>query len=169
MKKLLALVTLSCSFFLAYAEPIDDLEQAIRNGNIPQVKSLLQTAVISDSDLASLIDLAQQNINFNEGQLKCSKVTFGFSESPFKQLFSCLGGWVSGMTFLIVLVDIYDHYQFTGFRPLMVPATGIPLATSIFLFRYLLQLRERAYKKWQKGFDGAVTIKQLLLRHKNKD
>lgn len=169
MKKVLISLVLSLSFLLAFAEPIDDLEQAIKNSTIPQVRSLLQATVLSDADLASLIDLAQQSINFNEGQLKCLKVTFGLSESPFKQLFSCIGGWFSGMVFMIALVDIHDHYHLTGFRPLMIPATGIPLASSIFLFHYLLKLRTQAYKKWQNAFDDAVTIKQLLLRHKNKN
>ncbi len=169
MKKVLISLALSCSFLLAFAEPIDDLEQAIKKGNIPQVKSLLQTTALSDADFVSLIDLAQQSITFNEGQLKCLKITFGLAESPFKQLFSCFGGCVSAFAFILIFSEVYAQCKFTGFRPLMIPATGIPLASSIFLFHYLLKLRTQAYKKWQNAFDDTVTVKQLLLRHKNKN
>ncbi len=190
MNQKLFILPLFASFFFVYsADPIEHLEEAIREGNIAQVKPLLQTTTLSDAELATLIDLTQQLMNFSKGQLECSKLTLGLSESPFKQFFSFMGGLILGEMFLLsgaygidlfsdpekiygsyaqlhkVPKDYSPHSKIEAL-PLALIST-ISLIYSIKLFKYFFTLRTNAYKKWQDTFDNSLAIKQLLMKHKN--
>ncbi len=98
MKKT-AITLLLFPFFLAQAQPLEKLEQAIKDSSVTEVKELLTKATLSNAQYNALIDLSQQMLEFNKEQLKCGKLTLGLSESPLKQVASLTGGLIFGLEF----------------------------------------------------------------------
>ena len=74
--KLFFIFSFVFSFVLIHANPLETLEQAIRESDVEKVRNALQEQILSNYDQTCLIDLAQQIIFFRKSQLECYYVGF---------------------------------------------------------------------------------------------
>jgi len=179
MKKffILPIITLVFSLFIAHAEPLESLEQAIKESDIIMVKTALENITLSDFDQACLIDLAQQIIFFRKSQLKCyyvglsrrikhPKITPGLSKKGKIGVtllsLSCLG--------LIIAANLKNPIKTVNSTEEALSAISslVFLVGMIVFGSECIELAEKHNRLpdlLREDFDNALAIKQLLLRH----
>lgn len=158
MKKLF-LVLILASFSHINAQIPEQLEQAIKNSDLVDVKKQLQEASLSANELLSLIDLSQQIIHCRRGEKECNHV----SKNTPKQGLLFLGATLSSISLLplspFTLASIADRNP--DIRLLFGTAT-ILIFTIFCWNRYFQSLNDEC-QLLKRNFDNAVAIRQLLL------
>lgn len=159
--------------FLTQAELIDDLDQAIKESNVEQVKILLQEGSPSDADLLPLIELSRDTFSFYKDLLVGFLVK---PRIPVKALIAFIGSGYSLCGFFICtglgLSEIFKTGPGTKNlrkKVLLLWGGGASLISSKLLFKCFIREREDVvdtFNALMARFKNASKVKQLLLRYK---
>ena len=165
--KRLFLSLLFCIPFLTQADLMDDLDQAIRESNVEQIKALLPQVNLSEHEQVCLVDLSQQIVNYNKGQFECYMVN---PSTSTKAAIAAIGSIYSFVGFILCtgfgLLCTCDEASITKESLLLFFGGGSCLASSVILFKYFSRYRTNCYNTLKTNFDNALKVKQLLLRYK---
>ena len=168
MKKILLKVLLFLPFFTQ--ANIDDLENAVRESNINQVKKLLQEENFLKTDILCMIELSRDTLSLWRDLLICCMVQPGI---PTKALFALVGSAFSLSGFLICayvglseIIEAGPSSQSLSKNMPLLSAGVVSLTSSLLLFRYFTREKKVDLEPLETQFKNTIQIKQLLLRYK---